>query len=90
MVADGGMSFEMEKYFETLCRKTGEQVIRAQRILEFNPDHKVLSELEKEIEAHPEKAAKLVQVLYYQALLTAELTIDDPKEYSDLVCELIF
>ena len=80
----------MEKYFETLCKKTGEEVIRAKRVMEFNPDHKVLSTLEKTIEEDREKAEKLVRVLYCQSMLIAELPLEDPKEYSDLVCDLIF
>ena len=37
----------------------------------------------------PEKAKKIVEILYAQALLMADLPLEDPGAYSDLVCELL-
>ena len=37
----------------------------------------------------PEKAEKYAKLLYSQACLMADLPIDDPVEYTKLVCELM-
>ena len=36
-----------------------------------------------------EKAAKYAEVLYAQALLMADLPLEDPTAYTDLVCSLM-
>ena len=42
-----------------------------------------------DIQKEPEKAKKIVEILYAQALLMADLPLEDPGAYSDLVCELL-
>ena len=37
----------------------------------------------------PERAKKLAELLYDQGLLMANLPLEDPTAYTDLVCELI-
>ena len=36
-----------------------------------------------------DKAAKYAQLLYAQALLIADLPLEDPSAYTDLVCRLV-
>ena len=36
-----------------------------------------------------EKAKKIAKILYAQALLMADLPLENPGEYTDLVCELV-
>ena len=40
-------------------------------------------------ESDPERARKLAELLYDQGLLMANLPLEDPTAYTDLVCELI-
>ena len=81
-----GMSFEMEKYFKRLNPDMG---MKADRILELNADHPVFAALQLATAQDPEKAKKYASILYTQALLMADLPVDDPSDYTDLVCELM-
>lgn len=86
MVPDGGMSFEMEKYFRTLDPNSD---YHCGRILEVNPEHPALLALKGSMEADAEKAKKYAELLYCQGLLMANLPLEDPTAYTDLVCELM-
>ena len=80
-----GMSFEMERYFNTVQPEMG---MKAKRILELNVDHPAFAALEAARADDPEKAKKYAQVLMNQAKLIAGLPIDDPSGYTDLLCSL--
>ena len=86
MVPDGGMSFEMEKYMHTVDPSSD---YHCGRILEVNPEHPLLQRLSESRESDPERAKKLAELLYDQGLLMANLPLEDPTAYTDLVCELI-
>lgn len=86
LTAGEGMSFEMEKYFQSV---QPEAAFKAQRILELNVDHPAFKALENAVDADPEKAKKYAVLLYNQALLIAGLPLEDPSGYTDLVCELM-
>ena len=86
LTAGEGLSFEMEKYFKTV---QPDSAIRADRILELNVDHPAFQALEAAVSTDPEKAGKYAQLLYAQALLIAGLPLEDPSNYTDLVCELM-
>ena len=81
-----GMSFEMEKYFKRLNPDMG---MKAERILELNADHPVFAALQLATAQDPEKAKKYARILYTQAVLMADLPVDDLSDYTDLVCELM-
>ena len=80
-----GVSFEMEKYFNTVQPEMG---MKAKRILELNVDHPAFAALESARSQDPERAKKYAQVLLNQAKLIAGLPIDDPSGYTDLLCSL--
>jgi len=82
----GGVSLEMEKYFNAI---PGAEKPKAERVLELNADHKSFESLKNTWTADKEKAAKYAEVLYAQALLIAGLPVEDPARYTELVCELI-
>ncbi len=86
MVPDGGMSFEMEKYFHALDPKSD---YHCGRILEVNAEHPLLKRLQESVADNAEMAKKLTELLYVQGLLMANLPLEDPTAYTDLVCELI-
>ena len=68
----------------------GEKV-SAEKILELNPSHPVFAKL-KELyaaNAEDEKLSKYALLLYDQAMLIEGLTLSDPVEFSNLVCELM-
>lgn len=83
---EGGVSFEMEKYFNRVNPGMG---VRAERILELNPEHPVFAALKKAKEEDPEKARNYAALLYDQALLIADMPIENPTAFADRICELM-
>ena len=86
MVPDAGMSFEMEKYMK---RVNPEFAFPVGRILELNPDHEAVQAMQKAMTEDPLKAKDYAQLLTYQAQLMAQLPIEDPFAYTELVCKLM-
>ena len=86
MSPDAGMSFEMEKYMK---RVNPEFAFPVGRILELNMEHAAVKALHNAMTADPVKAKDYAQLLCYQAQLMAELPIEDPVAYTDLVCKLM-
>ena len=86
MVPDGGMSFEMEKYMK---RMNPELAFPVGRILELNMEHEAVKALHAAMTEDPLKAKDYAQLLMYQAQLMADLPIEDPVAYTQLVCKLI-
>ncbi len=78
-----GITFEMEKYFTAVNPELG---MKAKRILELNVDHKAFLALDRARLDDPERAKKMCEVLLNQALLIAGLPINDPSDYTDIVC----
>lgn len=80
-----GLTFEMEKYFTAVQPDLG---LKAKRILEVNTNHPAFAALENARENDPEKAKKYAEILYQQACLIAGLPIENPSDYTDLLCSL--
>ena len=83
---ESGMSFEMEKYMK---RVNPEFAYPVGRILELNPDHEVVKAMQDAVTSDPEKAEDYAKLLYAQAVLMADLPLEDPVEYTNLVCKLM-
>ena len=81
-----GMSFEMEKYMK---RASPEFAFPVGRVLELNPEHEAVQAMQKAMTEDPEKAKDYAKLLCYQAQLMAELPLDDPYAYTELVCRLM-
>ena len=86
MTPDAGMSFEMEKYMK---RANPEYAYSVGRILELNAEHEAVKALQKAMTEDPVKAKDYAELLCYQAQLMAELPLEDPFAYTDLVCKLM-
>ena len=86
LVPEGGMTFEMEKYFR---RVSPEMQAKADRVLELNPEHPVFAALQLAVAQDPEKAKKYVKILHTQALMMADLPVENAAEYTELVCEMM-
>ena len=86
MTPDSGMSFEMEKYMK---KANPEFAFPVGRILELNPEHEAVKALQAAMTEDPVKAKDYAQLLCYQAQLMAELPLDDPYAYTELVCKLM-
>ena len=86
LAPEGGMSFEMEKYFK---RMNPEMAMPVQKVLRLNPEHPAVQKLKTLITEDPEKAKQYAQVLYAQGLILADLPIEDPQAYTELICGLL-
>ncbi len=86
MVPEGGVSFEMEKYMK---RANPEFAFPVGRILELNTDHDAVKALLAAMTADPLLAREYAQLLMYQAQLMADLPLEDPVAYTELVCKLM-
>jgi molecular chaperone HtpG len=84
----GPVTLEMEKYFAQMPGDE-EQKPKAQRVLELNASHPVFEKLKALYDTDKDKAEKLCKVLYAQATLIAGLPIEDPTEYTELICDLL-
>ena len=86
MVPEAGMSFEMEKYMK---RMNPEFAYPVGRILELNAEHDAVKAMVNAMTADPLKAKDYAMLLMYQAQLMAELPLEDPVAYTELVCKLM-
>ena len=86
LTPENGFSFEMEKYMK---RMNPEFAFPAGRILELNPEHEAVQAMHKAMTADPLMGKDYAQLLYYQAVLMAQLPLEDPIAYTQLVCKLM-
>ena len=87
LTAEGPVSLEMERYMRKM---EGGEPMKADRVLELNPDSAPFAALQKAVDAgDKDTVEKYAKVLYAQALLLADLPLEDPAEYTRLVCSLM-
>jgi len=85
--SEGQITLDMERYFRTIPGDDGS--IRAARVLEINPKHPVYEKLLSAYASERERCADMTKVLYTQASLMAGMPIEDPAEYTEIVCNLL-
>ena len=88
LTADGPITLEMEKYFQKVDPENAGSM-KAQRVLELNPQSPAFAALKRAVEEDKELAGKYAKLLYAQAQLIAGLPLADPAEYAELVCSLM-
>ena len=87
LTSEGEISLEMEKVLNSLPNN---EKIQAQRVLEINPEHDIFNKLKSVSDSgDKDKLGKYAKLLYDQALLIEGLSIEDPVEFSNLICELM-
>ena len=88
LTTKGDISLEMEKILSAMPMDQG---IKAERVLELNPEHSVFDALNKikSEDADCKKLEVYAKLLYDQALLISGIQIDDPVEFSKSICQLI-
>jgi len=83
---EGELSIEMEKVLNMM---PDSQNMKADKILEINTNHEIFSTIKQAYAEDKEKLKMLSNLLYNQALLIEGLTIDDPVQFANDVCQLI-
>ena len=88
LTTKGDISLEMEKILSAMPMDQG---IKAERVLELNPEHSVFEALNKikSEDADGNRLEVYAKLLYDQALLISGIQIDDPVEFSKSICQLI-
>ncbi len=84
LASDGEISFEMERVL-----KQQHSEVKADRILELNPNHPVFKKLEDAYDTSKELGDKYSNILYADALLQEGILPDDPKAFGEALCELL-
>jgi molecular chaperone HtpG len=83
---EGELTIEMEKI---LSMMPDNQNIKADKILEINPNHEVFKSLQNSFEKDKEKLTLYTTLLYNQALLIEGLPINDPVEFTNDICKIM-
>ncbi len=86
LTTEGQISIEMEK---TFSRMPEDQNVKAEKILEINPEHEIFGVLKELYNTDKEKLGNYSKILYNQALLIEGMPVEDPLEFSNLVCSLM-
>ena len=84
--SEGEISTEMEKVLNSMPNN---QNVKAKMILEINENHPITQKLKDLYLNDKEGLKKYSKILYDGARLIEGLNIDNPTEFSNLICELI-
>lgn len=86
--SDGSITIEMEKVLNAMPQNDGNKV-KAEKALEINPNHPIFEKLKGLYANDKDKLKDYAKLLYDQALLIEGMSIDNPVEFANLVCELM-
>lgn len=86
--SDGSITIEMEKVLNAMPQNDGNKV-KAEKALEINPNHPIFEKLKDLYANDKDKLKDYAKLLYDQALLIEGISIDNPVEFANLVCELM-
>ena len=86
LVSGEGVSLEMEKVLSAMPNGEG---VKASRILEINPTHPIFAAMATLHEKDSQKVSNLASILYDQALLIEGLSVENPIEFSNKICQLM-
>ena len=84
----GDLSIEMEKIINTMPNQ--DEKVSAELVLEINDNHEISRKI-KELYNNKEndELEKYGKILYNQARLISGLSIENPKDLTDLICDMI-
>lgn len=86
LVSEGPVSIEMQKVLNAMPT---DQSINAKIILEINSSHKIADKLKELYKSDKEKFKEYTKILYSQSRLIEGLSIENPTEISNLICDLL-
>lgn len=86
--SDGSITIKMEKVLNAMPQNDGNKV-KAEKALEINPNHPIFEKLKDLYANDKDKLKDYAKLLYDQALLIEGMSIDNPVEFANLVCELM-
>lgn len=87
LTADGEVSLEMEKVLNTMPGSDGK--VKSQKALEINASHPIFKKLKELFESDKDKLKNYTELLYDQALLIEGMSIENPLDFSNKICDLM-
>lgn len=87
LTADGEISIEMEKVINAM--PDNNQHVKAEKVLEINPNHEVFQTLKDAFEKDKERLDLFTNILFNQALLIEGLPVEDPVEFTNNMCKVM-
>lgn len=86
ITTDGMITTEMEKVLNSMPAR---EKIKAQRVLEINGEHPIFQRLCDLYESDKDRLKLYAEVLYDQALLIEGISLEDPSDFSQKLCQLL-
>lgn len=86
ITTDGMISTEMEKVLNAM---PAQEKIKAQRVLEINGEHPLFQRLQELYQSDKERLKLYAEILYDQALLLEGISLEDPSDFSQKLCQLL-
>ena len=86
LTTQGAVSVEMQKVLNAMPT---DEKINAKLILEINENHEILNKLKLLFNDDKETLKSYAKVIYSQAKLIEGLSLDNPTEISNIICELL-
>ena len=86
ITTDGMISTEMEKVLNAM---PAQEKIKAQRVLEINGEHPIFQRLQELYQSDKERLKLYAEILYDQALLLERISLEDPSDFSQKLCQLL-
>ena len=83
---EGNISLEMQKIMNSM--PTGEDV-KAEIVMEINEKHPIANKLKELYENDKDKLSDYTKILYNQARLIEGLSVENPTELTNLICNLM-
>ena len=85
LTSEGQLSIEMAKTMNSM----NDEQIKPQMVLEINENNKIADKIKELYKDNKEELKNYTKVLYAQARLIEGLTIDNPTEISNIICDII-
>ena len=85
LTSEGQLSIEMAKTMNAM----NDEQIKPQMVLEINENNKIAEKIKELYKEDKEELKKYTKVLYAQARLIEGLSIDNPTEISNLICDIL-
>ncbi|WYP28405.1 molecular chaperone HtpG [Alkalihalobacillus sp. FSL W8-0930] len=86
LAAEGEVTIEMEKVLQAM---PDNQHVKAEKVLEINPNHDVFKALQNAKQTDQEKLKLYTNLLFSQALLIEGLPLEDPVEFTKDMCKVM-
>lgn len=88
LTTDGELSLEMEKVINSMAPSN--ETVKAETILEINDNHDIAKKIKSLYEEkNTEELKKYSKILYNQARLISGLSVENPNELTNLICDII-